>query len=901
VAGRHLAGCGDPGVTRRHLAGCGDHEPGIGAGGKRAAAHRPPGTANLTVHQILRQAASGWQSARRAAGAGELRRGFASRLACLIALLAAPAGASPPGRASAPGEELAPILDQADLFSDRAIRTFALELPEGRWRRLRERALDERYAAARLRVEGVPVGVVGVRFKGAAGTLASCFRDGRPICPKLPIKLRFDLYAPGRRFFGLERLNLHAMQHDRSLLRERLAYRVFEDAGVVAPRTAWARLVVNGEPLGLFAVVEPIDGRFTDRRFFFDDGLLYKEAWPATTDAAYYEERLQTRRSQPHDHRKMIGFARELAQAPPDELAGVLARWTDLDYLMRYMAADRLVGNWDGITAWYCDRGPCTNHNFYWYAEAGRRRLWLLPWDLDDAFRLFDPLFPARDWLAGPAACDERPLAWGKRPLRHPGCDRLVAALAAVGRERFREALREVLERAFDLRRLRAQVLAWRELLAPHVARDPHGPSPAVWEAEVESLLASLERLRARGEALAREGWLEPFGLDLARRNDFEAATPASVWRSVDATGNARTRLAHGLGLRHALAGRADLRLDFELRNDSRAAADRLLQWARLRVPFAGGTADLSRVGSIRLHLRADSPRTVRVDLESPRYGSDDPGLRYGWDVAASRAPRALTLEVSELALPVWSTAAPAPLAEVLAHATALSFNPQPKRRSASGFLPDGSDPGFLRVDDIEFVGADPRAPVALRGPPGPPRREAAGRARPSAGSAAPLRSRVPGWRAARARGRARPRGDGCPRRSARGARPGAPRRRAHADRAGGRRARRFRASSRPGARVREEVRDAPLVGHAAGEKRFTTRASGGRRPHARISVPARPASTAAASPSAPTCAERPPAPTKRRAASSLGPMLPGSNAAGSSSAARARRIGRRAGSGQSA
>jgi hypothetical protein len=630
-----------------------------------------------------------------------------------------------PGAARAPTAppEL-PIVDQEDLFSDRAVRSWSLELPAARWRELRRRATEERWVAARLAVAGVPVGVVGVRFKGAAGTLASCFRDGRPICAKLPLKIRFDHTDPERRFFGLERLNFHAMARDRSLLRERLAYRVFTDAGVPAPRTAHAWLTVNGEPLGLFAIVEAVDARFADRRFFFDDGLLYKEAWPTTTDAAYYEARLRSNRGEEHDHASMIGLARELAAAGPGGGAAVLLRWTDADELMRTMAADRLVGNWDGITGWYCDQGPCTNHNFYWYAERSRRRLRLVPWDLDDSLRLFDPLFLAGDWLEAPPGCDERPSAWNARPLRHPGCDPLVAALAAVGRERFRPALREVLERAFDPRSLRAQILAWRALLAPHVARDPNGPSPAVWEAEVEALLASIPRLRARGEALARGEATPAFGLDPARRNDFEALSEASLWRSAEVAGNARTRVAHGLGLAHALAGRADLRFDFELRDDSRAPADRFLQWASLRLPFAGGGADLRRAERLRLRLRADAPRTLRIDVESARYPSDDAAARYGWDVAVSAQARVASLALRDLALPVWSTATALPLDEVLARATGLSFHPQPVGRLASGFYAEGrSDAGRLQIDDVELLpaagsGSGAREPVMPRGRP---------------------------------------------------------------------------------------------------------------------------------------------------------------------------------------
>jgi spore coat protein CotH len=364
------------------------------------------------------------------------RRLSLASLAALALSLAAPGPAreeppSPTGPRA--GAAIAPIASQDDVFSDRAIHRYALAMPPPRWQKALDHATAETWTAAQLSIDGARFGVVGVRFKGSMGTLGSCFEQGQRVCAKLPMKIRFDLFDESRRLFGLERLNFHAMGHDQSLMRERLAYGVFAAAGIPTPRTSWARLSVNGQDLGLFALVEEVDGRFSDRHFPADDGLLYKEAWPVSQDPDYYEARLRTNRGKPHRHDQVIAFARELADATSDpERVAVLERWTDVDALLRFMAADRLVGNWDGVTAWFCKDGPCTNHNYYWYAEKHRRRLWLLPWDLDDAFRLYDPLAAAHDWLAPAADCSARPLAWGDTPTRDPACDPLLRALAAA-------------------------------------------------------------------------------------------------------------------------------------------------------------------------------------------------------------------------------------------------------------------------------------------------------------------------------------------------------------------------------------------------------------------------------------------------------------------------------------
>ena len=86
--------------------------------------------------------------------------------------------------------------------------------------------------------------------------------DG-PKAGKCSLKLGFDEVDANLRFYGLKKLNFHAMNNDLSRLRERLAYFLFRRFGVPAPRAVHATLTVNGESLGLYALVEEIDSRFT--------------------------------------------------------------------------------------------------------------------------------------------------------------------------------------------------------------------------------------------------------------------------------------------------------------------------------------------------------------------------------------------------------------------------------------------------------------------------------------------------------------------------------------------------------------------------------------------------------------------------------------------------------------
>jgi hypothetical protein len=84
-------------------------------------------------------------------------------------------------------------------------------------------------------------------------------------------------FADGDDVAGMERLDLKAMYNDPSQMREALAWGLFEQAGVPAPRHTYARLGINGNYLGLFSVIEHIDRSFLRSRFGArDSGNLFK-------------------------------------------------------------------------------------------------------------------------------------------------------------------------------------------------------------------------------------------------------------------------------------------------------------------------------------------------------------------------------------------------------------------------------------------------------------------------------------------------------------------------------------------------------------------------------------------------------------------------------------------------
>ena len=415
-------------------------------------------------------------------------------------------GSPPPGEPDAAAPvDAGPRVTADEVFDGTRVRRFELTVAAADWEWLQAHARDEQYVPADLRYGEATLGRIGLRYKGAVGSLALCFdQQGNRTCPKLSMKLDFDQYVEGQRFAGLEHLNFHAMSRDPSHMKERLGYDLFRAAGVPAPRATHARLVVNGEDLGLFALVEAVDGEFVEDHFGAVDGgegNLYKEVWPVHAEAAPYVAALETNAATPRVER-MVRFAGALAGADASTFGGVIDAWTDRPTLVSYLAVDRLIDHWDGFVGWYCNPSgtSCGNHNYYWYEETGRDRVWLLPWDLDNTMMVPSPIrdgYGMPDWSASPSDCALRPIFLGFYG-RPPACDRFTALAYQVLGDAYRARTTALLAGPAAPGVQEAQIDALEALLAPEVAADPYGPGVERWRQAVADLRADLPVLRDR-------------------------------------------------------------------------------------------------------------------------------------------------------------------------------------------------------------------------------------------------------------------------------------------------------------------------------------------------------------------------------------------------------------------
>jgi spore coat protein H len=410
-----------------------------------------------------------------------------------------------------PGEVVAmPEDESAAFFNDKQVHELDLSVNPDDLALIDSDPSSEMYVNADVRIDGESLGTVGLRYKGSAGAfLAPCTeaelpgeREPGPKVGKCSMKLDFDRVNSDQRLHGLKKLNLHAMGRDPSMLREQLGYALFREMGIATPRTTYMRVVINGELEGLFLGVEQIDGRFTRARFTEGGkGNVYKEVWPNTIDPVRLRAALET--NEDDEAASVVSMMAFAAAVEVDPKAAL--RWLDRQYMLNFIAVDRMILNDDGAFRWYCytfrgrDFGGGSNHNFYWYEAPIGTRMWLIPWDLDLSLAGAERTRIDRDWRdKSSCACHTAELDVPASPQRAPACDPLTGEVADW-LDDYDQVVDKLLAGPMSGEAVDRKLMRWVELIEPTVkeAAGKHSaPNESAWQDAVSFLRSVIDHSR---------------------------------------------------------------------------------------------------------------------------------------------------------------------------------------------------------------------------------------------------------------------------------------------------------------------------------------------------------------------------------------------------------------------
>jgi spore coat protein CotH len=247
--------------------------------------------------------------------------------------------------------------------------------------------IEFKYVHAELDFDGITFKDVAVRYKGN-GT----FMESRNSL-KRSLKVDLSRFAKGQKLAGVSKLNFNNNVTDASWMNEVLSYRLYRDAGVPAPQTAYARVYVtvpgkfDHQYFGLYSLVEDVDHLFAVKRFGTRRGAIFK---PVTSslfsdlgnDWAKYKQTYDPKTQLFEEQKaRVIEFSQLVTRADDKTFAAKVGEFVDLPEFARFMAVMVFLSDMDGIL------GP--GQNLYLYLHPKTQWFDFIPWDQDHSFGQF--------------------------------------------------------------------------------------------------------------------------------------------------------------------------------------------------------------------------------------------------------------------------------------------------------------------------------------------------------------------------------------------------------------------------------------------------------------------------------------------------------------------------------
>ncbi len=224
---------------------------------------------------------------------------------------------------------------------------------------------------------------ITIRYKGN-GTLLDT--QGQL---KKSLKIDLNDGYHGRKMVGLSKLNLHSLVVDPAYMNDAIAYQLFRDAGLPAPRTGFAQIYVSNadslqnQYLGLYLIVENVDNNFATYWYGTKKGVILKpvsmrlfnylgdkwgkryiEAFDPKTPLSSVEEQ------------RLIAVCKFVSKASDEEFSKNLDAYFDLDNLAKYIALNTIIFDMDGLLG-------SAVQNIYLYLHPKTLKLSFIPWDHD--------------------------------------------------------------------------------------------------------------------------------------------------------------------------------------------------------------------------------------------------------------------------------------------------------------------------------------------------------------------------------------------------------------------------------------------------------------------------------------------------------------------------------------
>ena len=262
------------------------------------------------------------------------------------------------------------------VFSDHSIPVVELLIEERALSKIfRDPGSDELHPATCIfsrdgRSDTIPQ--VGFRLRGKTSRWAK----------KKSFKISFNSLVPGRKYHGLEKMNLNGEHNDPTIMRSKLGWNLLRKLEVPASRSNHVELWINGEYYGLYVNVEHIDEEFTRSHFGSEEGVLYKCDHPENlrwhnADSLSYPDCRVKQSSLKSSYQPFLNFVEILSLVSDEDFQCELEAIFEVDEYLRTLAFEVMAGHWDS---------PSFNSNnlYLWY-DSRTGLMHYIPFDLDNS------------------------------------------------------------------------------------------------------------------------------------------------------------------------------------------------------------------------------------------------------------------------------------------------------------------------------------------------------------------------------------------------------------------------------------------------------------------------------------------------------------------------------------
>ncbi len=250
---------------------------------------------------------------------------------------------------------------------------------------------DPIYVSATISFQNETWDHVGIRYKGV-NSLMTAWSEG---IGKISLKVDMDHYedefpeTKNQNFFGFKELNLQSGMSDASVIREKLAPEIFQDAGVIAPETAFYKVFIDKgdgfEYFGLYTLVESIDDTVIKTQFSNGTGNLYKPEEEGATFAfgkltlSHFEKKTNEDEGDYSDIEQLYTILHsETRTENPETWRSDLESILNVTEFLTWLANNTLIKNWDTYGG--------NARNYYLYNNPDTGTFSWIPWDNNYAF-----------------------------------------------------------------------------------------------------------------------------------------------------------------------------------------------------------------------------------------------------------------------------------------------------------------------------------------------------------------------------------------------------------------------------------------------------------------------------------------------------------------------------------